>query len=148
LLRRRNGEIRLALLMNFPFLLDEQVEAVAEIRFHDRELDRLRHEILRVHTEIPALDAVTLKFHLTQNGLGTVVARVLSPQVLNHVASARPEADPEMARETWLELSRQLEQLNEARDRAAAEGELAADLSTETWERHYPLFERKQRENP
>jgi DNA primase len=148
LLHRRNGEIRLALLMNFPFLLDEQVEAVAEIRFHDRELDRLRREILRLHAEIPALDSITLKFHLTQNGFGTVVARVLSPQVLNHVASARPEADPEMARETWSELSRQVEQLNEARDRAAAESELAADLSTETWERHYPLFERKHRENP
>jgi DNA primase len=148
LLRRRNSEIRLALLMNFPFLLDEQVEAVAEIRFHDRELDRLRREILRVHAENPALDAATLKFHLTQNGFGTVVARVLSPQVLNHVASARPEADPELARETWLELSRQVEELNEARDRAAAESELAADLSTETWERHHSLFERKQRENP
>ena len=124
LLRRRNAEIRLALLMNFPFLLDEHVEDIADSRFPDRELDRLLHEILRIHAQNPDLDAGTLKFHLTENGFGTVVDRVLSPQVLNHVASARPRADPEIVREAWSELARQIEQSGEARDMAAAERDL------------------------
>ncbi len=145
LLRRRNAEVRLALLMNNPFLLDEHVEDIANTRFPDRELDRLLHEILRIHALTPDLDAGTLKFHLTQNGFGTVVDRVLSPQVLNHAASARHQADPEIVREAWSELARQIEQLGEARDMAAAEQDLAADMSVETWTRHRPLFERKQR---
>src|SRR6185312_590006 len=145
LLRRRNAEIRLALLVNFPFLLDEHVEDAAASRFPDRELDRLLHEILRIHALTPDLDAATLKFHLTQNGFGTVVDRVLSPQVLNHAASARPGADPEIVREAWSELARQIEQSEEARDVAAAERDLAANMSAETWSRHQPLFERKQR---
>jgi DNA primase len=145
LLRSRNAEIRLALLINFPFLLDEHVEDAAASRFPDRELDRLLHEILRIHAQNPDLDAATLKFHLTENGFGTVVDRVLSPQVLNHAASARPGADPEIVREAWSELARQIEQSEEARDVAAAERDLAADMSAETWSRHRSLFERKQR---
>jgi DNA primase catalytic core len=145
LLRRRNGEIRLALLMNYPFLLDEHVEDIANTRFPDRDLDRLLREILRIHALKPDLDAGTLKFHLTENGFGTVVNRVLSPQVLNHAASARSQADPELVREAWSELARQIEQIGEARDMAAAERDLATDMSAETWTRHRPLFERKQR---
>src|SRR6185312_10157554 len=116
LLRSRNAEIRLALLINFPFLLDEHVEDAAASRCPDRELDRLLHEILRIHAQNPDLDAATLKFHLTENGFGTVVDRVFSPQVLNHAASARPGADPEIVREAWSELARQIEQSEEARD--------------------------------
>ncbi|HWA88630.1 MAG TPA: hypothetical protein VG889_01250, partial [Rhizomicrobium sp.] len=145
LLSRRNAEVRLALLINFPFLLDAHVEEAAASRFPDRELDRLLHEILRIHAQKPDLDAATLKFHLTENGFGTVVDRVLSPQVLNHAASARPGADPEIVREAWSELVRQIERSEEARDVAAAERDLAADMSAETWSRHQPLFERKQR---
>jgi DNA primase len=142
---RRNAEIRLAILINYPFLLNEHVEDIANTRFSDRELDRLLHEILRIHALKPDLDAVTLRFHLTENGFGTVVDRVLSPQVLSHAASVRTQSDPEMVREAWSELTRQIEQIGEARDMAAAEGDLAADLSVETWARHHPLFERKQR---
>jgi DNA primase len=145
MLRRRNAEVRLALLMNFPFLLDEHIEDIANTRFPDRELDRLLHEILRIHAQMPDLDASTLKAHLTENGFGTVVNRVLSPQVMNHAASARPQADPETVREAWSELARQIEQIGEARDMAEAERDLAADMSAETWTRHRELFERKQR---
>jgi DNA primase len=145
LLRRRNAEVRLALLMNHPFLLSEHGEDIAGTRFPDRELDSLLHEILRIHVLKPDLDGGTLKFHLTENGFGAVVDRVLSPQVLKHVASARPQADPEIVREAWSELARQIELRDEARDMAAAENDLATDLSVETWTRHRPLFERKQR---
>jgi DNA primase len=145
LLRRRNAEVRLALLINHPFLLDEHGEDVVNARFPDPELDRLLHEILRIHVLMPDLDGGTLKFHLTENGFGGVVKRVLSPQVLNHVAAAQPQADPEIVREAWSELARQIELRGEARDLAAAERDLATDLSVENWTRHRPLFERKQR---
>ncbi len=145
LLRRRKDEVRLALLINHPFLLEEQGEDIATARLRDPELDRLLREILRIHVLMPDLDGGTLKFHLTENGFGAVVDRVLSPQVLNHVAAAQPQADPEIVREAWSELARQIELRDEARDMAAAERDLATDLSVETWTRHRPLFERKQR---
>jgi DNA primase len=145
LLRRRNDEVRLALLINHPFLLDEHGEDIANARLRDPELDRLRREILRIHVLMPDLDGGTLKFHLTENGFGGVVKRVLSPQVLTHVAAAQPQADPETVREAWSELARQIELRDEARDMAAAERDLATDLSVDTWTRHRPLFERKQR---
>jgi DNA primase len=132
-------------LMNHPFLLNEHVEDIANARFRDRELDSLLHEILRIHALMPDLDGGTLKFHLTENGFGAAVNRVLSPQVLKHVAPARPQADPEIVREAWSELARQIELRDEARDMAAAERDLATDLSVETWTRHRQLFERKQR---
>jgi len=145
MLQRRNAEVRLALLMNHPFLLEEHDEVIACTRFQDPELDRLLREILRIHLLMPDLDDGTLKFHLTENGFGAVVNRVLSPQVLNHVAAAQPQAGSEIVREAWSELARQIEQRDEARDMAAAERDLATDLSVETWTRHRPLFERKQR---
>jgi DNA primase len=143
---RRNAEIRLAILVNYPFLLNEHVEDIANTRFSDRELDRFLHEILRLHALKPDLDAVTLRFHLTENGFGTVLDRILSPQVLTHSALVRSQADPEMVREAWAELARQIEQVGEANDMAAAEGDLAADMTVENWARHHALFERKQRE--
>jgi DNA primase len=145
LLRRRKDEVRLALLINHPFLFEEHGEDIANARLRDPELDRLLREILRIHVLMPDLDGGTLKFHLTENGFGAVVDRVLSPQVLNHVAAAQPQADPEIVREAWSELARQIELRDEARDMAEAERDLATDLSVENWTRHRPLFERKQR---
>ena len=145
LLQRRNAEVRLALLMNHPYLLQEHDEEIAGTRFADPELDRLLHEILRIHVLMPDLDDGTLKFHLTENGFGAVVNRVLSPQVLRHVAAAQLQADPETVRAAWSELARQIELRDEARDMAAAERDLATDLNVDTWTRHRPLFERKQR---
>jgi hypothetical protein len=145
LMRRRSEEVRLALLLNHPFLLNEQIEDIAGNRFHDRELDRLLAEILRIHGQKPDLDAAALKFHLSEIGLTAIVNRVLSPQVLNHAASARFNADPETVRDAWSELAGQIEQLGLSNDVAAAARDLADDMSLETWQRLHPLFERKGR---
>ncbi len=143
LLQRRNAEIRLALVLNHPFILSEYIEEVSAYRFADRELDRLLREILRIHALTPDLDAASLKFHLSQHGFDSVVSRLLSPQVLTHAAFARPEAEPDAAREGWLELANQIAELGKSEDKAVAERDLAADMSLETWERTQPLLERK-----
>jgi DNA primase len=144
-LQRRSAEIRLALLLNHPYILHENIEDISAYRLADRELDRLLSEILRIYALKPDLDAASLKFHLTQAGFSTVVDRLLSPQVLNHAAFARADADPDRVREAWFELAGQIEQRGESSDVAAAERDLAADLSPETWARYHPLFERKGR---
>jgi DNA primase len=143
LLLRRNAEIRLALVLNHPFILNEYIEEISAYRFADRELDRLLHEILRIHALTPDLDAASLRLHLSRNGYDRVVSRLLSPQVLTHAAFARPEAGPDAAREGWLELASQILELSKSEDKAVAERDLAADMSLETWERTQPLLERK-----
>ncbi|MGH6989891.1 MAG: DNA primase, partial [Stellaceae bacterium] len=144
-LRRRNPEVRLAHLINHPFLLDEHIEDIAAYRCRDRELDSLLGEILRIHAQKPGLDSETLKFHLTDNGFGTVVDRVLSPQVLNHAASARALVEPDTVRDAWSELTSQIEEIGLKTEVAAAARDLADDMSMETWQRLHPLFERKGR---
>jgi DNA primase len=144
LLRRRKDEVRLALLLNHPFLLAEHVETVARHPTGDRELDILLAEILRIYAANPDLDSETLKFHLTENGLGTVVNRVLSPQLAIHAPWAGTHADPETVREAWAELASQIERIGVSGDIAAATQELSADMSEETWLRVHPIYERKQ----
>lgn len=139
---RRNAEIRLAILLNYPFLLNEHVEDIANTRLTDRDLDRLLHEILRIHAQTPELDAGTLKFHLTDNGFGPVVNRVLSPQVKSHMAVM---ADPETVRDAWAELAGQVEEIGLTGDVAAGIRDLSDDMSAETWRRVHPILERKGR---
>src|SRR6185437_14429646 len=98
LLRHRQQEVLLAALINHTFLVHEVAEELATLELSDPRLDKLCHEILRLHALNPDLDAETLKLHLTRNGYAGVVQGVLSPQVLQHAAFMRHEADTETVR--------------------------------------------------
>jgi DNA primase len=135
LLRRRQQEVLLAILLNHPFLLHEATEDLAELRLLDPLLDKLRHEILRLHALNPDLDAGALKLHLTENGYARVVQGVLSPQVLKHGAFVRLEADAETVRMGWSHIREQLQQPRLKQDMAAAEQDFVKDFREETWAR-------------
>jgi DNA primase len=134
-LRRRQQELLLALLLNHPFLLEEVSEDLTGLRLPDPHLDKLCHEILRLHALYPDLDAVTLKLHLTGNGYARVVQGVLSPQVLKHGAFVRLEADAESVRMGWSHVREQLQQPRLKQDMADAEQDFVKDFREETWAR-------------
>jgi DNA primase len=134
-LRRRQQELLLALLLNHPFLLEEVTEDLTELRLPDPHLDKLCHEILRLHALYPDLDAVMLKLHLTESGYAKIVQGVLSPQVLKHGAFVRREADAETVRMGWSHIREQLQQPRLKQDMADAEQDFVKDFREETWAR-------------
>jgi DNA primase len=144
LLRRRQQEVLVALLLNHPFLLHEVAEDLAQLELPAGDLDRLCSEILRVHAHYPDLEAATLRLHLSRNGYDGAVAGVLSPQVLNHAAFARADAEPETARAGWVDTLSQFQQRRIAHQIKTAERETAEDLTDEKWARlHQTLLESK-----
>ena len=144
-LRRRKQEVLLAALLNHPFLVHEVAEELAELHLPDPRLDKLRHEILRLHALNPDLDAATLKLHLTGNGYARVVQGVLSPQVLEHGRFARPEADAETVRMGWNHTRDQLHQPHLKQQMAEAARNFVEDVRDETWARlHQTILETKK----
>ena len=142
-LRRRRQEILLAALINHPFLLHEVAEDLAALQLTAADLDKLCHEILRLHALNPDLDDTALKRHLTENGFGRVVQGVLSPQVLTHAAFARAGADADAVRMGWANTRNQLQQPHLQTQIAEAERDLAEDTTDEKWTRHHQLLEQK-----
>ncbi|HZB90921.1 MAG TPA: DNA primase [Stellaceae bacterium] len=145
LLRRRREEVLLAALLNHAFLLHEAAEELAALHLGDPRLDKLRHEILRLHALNPDLDAVTLKLHLTQSGYGGVVQGVLSQQVLKHAAFARIDADAETVRRGWIDTRDRLQQRQLRQQVAEAAEEFVREVSDATWGRlQQTVLETKQ----
>jgi len=118
-------------------------EELAEIQLGPPDLDKLRHEILRLHALNPDLDATTLRLHLSENGYDRVVKGVLSSQVLAHAAFARVGADAEAVRLGWADTRDQLRQPHLRTQIAEAERELAEETTEEKWVRLHPLLEQK-----
>ena len=123
------------MLVNHPFLLNEVAEELAHLRLSAPDLDKLCHEILRLHALNPDLDAATLKLHLTGNGYARVVQGVLSSQVLQHAAFARPEAERDAVRRGWIDTRDQFQQRHLKAQMAEAERDFVEDASDETWVR-------------
>jgi DNA primase len=135
LLRRRQQEVLLALLVNHPFLIPEVAEDLAVLALPAPDLDKLRHEILRLHALNPDLDAATLKLHLSENGYAGVIEAVLSSRVLRHAAFARPDADAKAVRTGWMHTRDQFHRRHLQAQMAEAERDFAADASDEKWVR-------------
>ncbi|HWI28029.1 MAG TPA: DNA primase [Stellaceae bacterium] len=135
LLRHRQQEVLLAALINHTFLVHEVAEELATLELSDPRLDKLCHEILRLHALNPDLDAETLKLHLTRNGYAGVVQGVLSPQVLQHAAFARPEADTETVRMGWIDARDRLQHRHLRQQVDEAAQDFLRDVSDETWGR-------------
>jgi len=127
------GEILLAYVLNHPFLLAEAAEEFAQINFADAgKLDSLSRKILELHHRNPALDAETLKGHLSRDGFGPTLERILSPRVLEFARFARVGADVESVRSGWVDIKRRYEQQCLLTQIAEAERSLAVDTNEET----------------
>lgn len=136
------GEILLAYVLNHPFLLAEVAEELAQFDLPGTgKLDSLSRKILELHQRNPALDAETLKGHLTRDGFGPVVERILSPRVLEFARFARVDADVEAVRSGWVDIKRRYEQQCLLTQLAEAELSLAVDANEETLARVQQLQE-------
>ncbi|HEY0525550.1 MAG TPA: DNA primase [Stellaceae bacterium] len=129
--RRRQQEILFAAVLNHPNLIEHFVEDLAALELSAPDLDRLRAEILNTAAGRSDLDAAALRVHLTDRGLSEIVDAILSRQVDDHAAFARPGVDAEEVRRGWMHTltwlyapQRQLE-LNQA------ERDLADDMTEE-----------------
>ena len=134
------AEILLAYLLNHPFLLGEVIEDLAKIEFPAAgKLDLLARKIFALHQQNPALDAATLKGHLTRDGFEAVVQRILSPRVLEFARFARPGAEIEAVRSGWIDIKRRYEQQCIRVQIAETERSLAVNTDDETLKRLHEL---------
>ncbi len=135
ILKKRLEQVLLAVIINHPGLLNGFAEDIATVNVLDEMLDNLRQEILKVHAEVPELDAEGLKNHLIDMGNGEILQSVLDPEVYVHAGFARVESSKENVRAGFLEvLSRQLEPERRA-DLEGARQEFIKEPTEENWER-------------
>ncbi len=88
-------------LINHPYLFDRLEEEVGLVMIHEAGLERLRQTMIDALLQSPDLDAVTLKTHLIEAGLGEEVDRVTCEAVYVHARFARPGQDPADAENGW-----------------------------------------------
>ena len=103
LLDRRLEEVLVRLILDYPELLDDGIEEFAALRLAAPDLDRLRDEIINLHARIAALDAATLKQHLSSHGRAAEVEQLLAPNVSDHLKFAVRQSGPDAARRVWQE---------------------------------------------
>jgi DNA primase len=127
------------ILLNFPWLIDEVAEEFARLELPEKELDRLRREILGAGAQLAGLDARAIRQHLVENGLAATVDGLLLPSV-DTTFLARC-SDPSSTRKEWVSVTRMLM----GGDRCAlaeATNDLISDVSSENWERLLAVRER------
>jgi DNA primase len=77
--------------MNHPFLLDDHLEAVANLPITAENLDNIRRELLHAASLGHSLDSHGLRDHLRQKGLGEVCERLERRPLLKSMAMTRRE---------------------------------------------------------
>ena len=79
-------------LLNHPWLIEQESEAVAELAFSSRGLAALRDEILSIHATTNSLDTATLRSQLTRTGVAKVVDLVARTVTHKSDRFAEPDA--------------------------------------------------------
>jgi DNA primase len=143
LLVRRREEVALFYVLKHPFLLDQDIEDFAHLVFSAPDLDRLAHEILKVHARQPDLDAAALRRQLDHNGCAGIVEGVLSRQVAVHAGAARDGVDVEAVRMGWEHTKGRLRQGQLSTQLAKAERDLADDMTDENLARFHQTLREK-----
>jgi DNA primase len=101
---RRQQQVLLATLVNHPALIEELGENLALFSLPDRDLDKLKAEILHLSASHPGLDGAAIERHFTDKGESDVLRTILGQEVLQHAQFARREASAEAARRGLLHL--------------------------------------------
>ncbi len=141
--QRLQREILFRILLHFPALIDAVAEEFASLDTPESELDKLRHEILRLEALRAGLDAGTLQQHLVKNGFAATVDALLSPSVDTGFLVRCP--DPTSARREWTHVIRMLRG-GERSAVAEVSNDLERDVSAEMWERFQTARERALQE--
>ncbi|HEX2843112.1 DNA primase [Hyphomicrobium sp.] len=88
-------------LLNHPWLIEEEAEAIAELPFTATALSRLRDAILSAHALNNSLDTETLRTHLNKSSFGKVLTLV--ERAVSHKCDrfAEPEAGRTEVEDGW-----------------------------------------------
>jgi DNA primase len=129
--RRRLEELALFYVLKHPFLLDEDAEDFTRLDFSAPDLDRLSHEILKVHASQHGLDAPSLRRQLDDSGCAEIVNAVLSQQVAIHAGAARHGVDRDAVRIGWDDAKRRLRQGEVSVQFAKAARDFAQEMTDE-----------------
>lgn len=124
----------LAILINHPILLGEVSDEFDSLEFKEPSLHDLRNKMLQLYAE-GALDKMTMKDCLLQQGFDKELETILSAQVLIHGSFALPSASTEEAHAGWREIFNRIQNNLEKKDVKAAEEHLAEEMSQEAWHR-------------
>jgi DNA primase len=137
----------MSLLIEFPALIEQWTEEIAELEFPEPELDRLRWELLEVAESNPGLDADGLRQHLALCGFAEAVG-VLSTRMTHHAGFAAGGGDvPDVLKFGLTEMFQLLRGQGPG-DVAAAERAFAVDPSEANEQRLRALKEREFQDGP
>jgi DNA primase len=127
-------------LLNHPWLIDEDAEAIAALPLTSPTASRLRDAVLSLQAEHNSLDRAQLRTHLTEQGLAKIIALV--ERAITHRGDkfAEPEADRAAVETGWRHaLALHERQVGLRRALATAEQAWLAEGSEEALARIYEL---------
>ena len=131
-LAARHEQALMAALICHPWLVGEYGEEIGTLRLASSDLDKLRQEIVNQWSS--DLDSEPLKRHLSEHGFATLVDRLVSRDVLQHAAFARPGEAAETVRRGWSHLYELFQKRQSfANEIEAARDAFAADPSQRNW---------------
>ncbi len=81
------------LLLWNPELVETLAEALANFRFADQELDRLRHELLNLAASAARLERASVENHLSRQGFGELVERLKAQKILAGALTGGPDEE-------------------------------------------------------
>ncbi len=125
----------IALIINQPRLIEHEWEALSQLNLSSHGLDRLLREILNLVASRQELDSRDIHRHLMGHGFEAQLKKVASPALYRQAAFAAPDAP---AAEAAGALTAMLAAFGKRRltaDRAAAERDLAENMTDEGYER-------------
>lgn len=140
--KRLQRYILFATILNHPKLLTMAEEEFSRIDIPEGEedLNKARDEILLKINLNSSLDRSELYNHMIHIGYESLLNVILSPEIYQHAAFARPESSMEDVREGWQDVWYMLEEKDSlAAQREEMRKELIESLDSETWKRFNAL---------
>ncbi len=125
----------MALIINHPGLIEPQWESLSQLNLSSRRLDRLLREILNLAAARPDLDSRDIHRHLMGHGFEAQLKKVASPTLYREAAFAAPDAPAAEAGDALAAILRAYGKRRLTADRAAAERELADNMTKEGYDR-------------
>lgn len=140
--RKLQRYILFATLLNHPSILQMVEEEFIRLNIPEgeEELNSARDEILLKINSTPGLDAAQMHDHMNNTGYERLLNGVLSQEVYQHAAFAKPNSSLEDAREGWQDVWYMLEEkdvLTVQRDEMRKQ--LIESLDLDTWTRFNAL---------
>ncbi len=98
ILRRRQEQVLLAVLVNHPTLIAENAEEMAHVELGSPEFCNFYRSLIDLAAHEPELDTEAVNRHLCGQGFSGLLRGLLQSDVYVHGRFARPDASPEEAR--------------------------------------------------